>query len=136
MAITTDIDVRFYELDPYGHVNHGVYLNYFEVARIELLEAIGWGLPRLQSLGYQLVVVEVAVTFRAPAVAGDRLTVTSELADLRRASAVWQQSILRGDERIADNRVRSTVTDLSGRPRAAPAGLLDALRQLHGSQVA
>ena len=133
---TTTIDVRFYELDPYGHVNHGVYLNYFEVARVELLEAIGWGLPRLQSLGFQLVVVDVTVSFRAPAVAGDRLTVVSDLVDLRRATAVWQQRIVRGDEPIADNRVRSTVTDLAGRPRAAPQGLIESLRELPGSQVA
>ncbi|MFP4636009.1 MAG: acyl-CoA thioesterase [Nitriliruptoraceae bacterium] len=138
MPITTSIDVRFYELDPYGHVNHAVYLNYFEVARIELLDRIGWGLSRLQALGYHLVVVEAALSFRAPAVAGDRLTVHSQLGELKRATAVWHQRIVReaDDRMIADNRVRSTVTDLSGRPCAAPAELLEALRPLQPSQVA
>ncbi len=130
---TTQIDVRFYELDPYGHVNHGVYLNYFEVARIELLDQLGWGLPRLQELGYHLVVVEVNLRFRAPAVAGDRLTVHSELTQLRRASATWQQRLVRGDEPIADNRIRSTITDPAGRPCAAPAGLLEGLQPLLAS---
>ncbi len=127
---TTQIDVRFYELDPYGHVNHGVYLNYFEVARIELLDDLGWGLPRLQELGYHLVVVEVNLRFRAPAVAGDRLTVHSELTQLRRVSATWQQRLVRGDDPIADNRIRSTITDPSGRPCPAPPELLEGLRPL------
>ncbi len=32
------IKVRFYELDPYGHVNHSVYIQYFEAARAEWLD--------------------------------------------------------------------------------------------------
>lgn len=138
MPPTTSIDVRFYELDPYGHVNHAVYLNYFEVARIELLDSLGWGLSRLQELGYHLVVVEAALSFRAPAVAGDRLTVHSQLGELKRATAVWHQQIVRhrDDQAIADNRVRSTVTDLAGRPRPAPSELLEALRPLQPSPVA
>ena len=35
MAHETTIAVRFSELDPYGHVNHAVYLTYFEQARCE-----------------------------------------------------------------------------------------------------
>jgi acyl-CoA thioester hydrolase len=127
---STTIDVRFYELDPYGHVNHGVYLNYFEVARIELLDAIGYGLPRLGELGFHLVVVEARVRFHAPAHAGDRLTVTSTLSRLRRTSAVWDQRLQRGEELIATNEVRSGITDPTGRPTAAPPELMEALGAL------
>lgn len=128
--LTTTIDVRFYELDPYGHVNHGVYLNYFEVARIAALDRLGVGLARLRELGYHLVVVEAHVRFRVPAVAGDRLTVTSEVAELRRASTTWHQRLLRGEELLATNTVRAAVTDLTGRPTTPPPALLDALRGL------
>jgi acyl-CoA thioester hydrolase len=128
--VPTTIDVRFYELDPYGHVNHGVYLNYFEVARIELLDAIGFGLPRLQQLGYHLLVVEATVRFRAPATAGDRLVIHSDLVDLRRASAVWHQRALRDEVLVAENEVRSAITDRDGRPCKAPPELMAALEQL------
>ena len=124
----TTIDVRFYELDPYGHVNHGVYLNYFEVARIDLLDEMGFGLQRLRELGFHLVVVEANVRFLAPAVAGDRLVVHSELAELRRASAVWHQRLLRGTQPIATNEVRSAITDDAGRPMKAPPAFAEALR--------
>lgn len=128
--MTTTIDVRFYELDPYGHVNHGVYLNYFEVARVELLERIGFGLPRLQELGYHIVVVEARVRFHASARAGDRLTITSEVVDLKRVSSRWYQCARRGDELIATNDVRAAITDLEGRPCAPPPGMANALQEL------
>lgn len=130
MALTTTIDVRFYELDPYGHVNHGVYLNYFEVARIELLDSIGFGLPRLRELGFHLLVVETHVQFRAPAVAGDRLVVRSRLGQLKRASATWLQEIHRDERLIATNEVRSAITDEDGRPIKAPPELTEALLAL------
>jgi acyl-CoA thioester hydrolase len=128
----TTIDVRFYELDPYGHVNHGVYLNYFEVARIALLESIGFGLARLHDLGYHLLVVEAHVRYLAPAVAGDRLTVDSELVRLQRASATWHQQLRRGETILATNQVRSAITDLTGRPSKAPPELAAALTGLQG----
>ena len=126
----TSIDVRFHELDPYGHVNHGVYLNYFEVARIDLLDAIGFGIPRLRELGFHLLVVEVQLRFHAPAGVGDRLEVRSQLTQLRRASAIWHQRLLREEELIATNEVRSALTDTEGRPQRAPQELLQALQGL------
>jgi len=44
MAHRYPIKVRFYELDPYNHLNHASYVQYFEVGRVELLESIGFGL--------------------------------------------------------------------------------------------
>lgn len=128
--MVTTINVRFYELDPYGHVNHAVYLNYFEVARIELLDSIGFGLSRLRDMGFHLLVVDAHVRYHAPAVDGDRLTVASELVELRRASARWHQRLTRGDELVATNEVRSAITDAGGRPTRPPAVLAEALQTL------
>jgi acyl-CoA thioester hydrolase len=132
----TTIGVRFHELDPYGHVNHAVYLHYFEQARIELLDAVGYGLARLEELGFALVVIEVRVRFLQPAFAGDVLTVESDIVDVRPASSRWHQRLLRGDEVLATNDVRAAITDLSGRPIAAPAGLTEAMRTLGTTRAA
>lgn len=125
------IDVRFYELDAYGHVNHAVYLNYFEVARIELLERIGFGLRQLRDLGFHLLVVDIRVRYQAPAFEGDRLTVTSTLTRLGRASAAWTQHLTRDDTVIATAEVRSAVTDLDGRPARPPEPFAQALQAFH-----
>lgn len=124
---TTSLGVRFHELDAYGHVNHGVYLNYFEHARVDLLDSIGFGLKVLETRGVQLVVVEVTITYRAPAGLGDRLVVTTQLQELRRASSVWRQRLTRGDDLLATADVRSAATNVDGRPIRPPQDLLDAL---------
>jgi acyl-CoA thioester hydrolase len=127
---TSTIDVRFYELDPYGHVNHGVYLNYFEVARAEMLASMGFSLPDLLERGVHIVVIEVAVRFKAPARAGDRLTVHTAPTEIRAASSRWHQRLLRGEELVATNDVRSALTDVTGRPIRVPEDFAAALRAL------
>jgi acyl-CoA thioesterase FadM len=51
MIQRTPISVRFYELDPYGHLNHSVYIQYFEVGRIDMFASFGWTLGGLADLG-------------------------------------------------------------------------------------
>ncbi|MDX1567801.1 MAG: acyl-CoA thioesterase, partial [Longimicrobiales bacterium] len=48
----TSIETRSYELDAFGHLNHAVYLNYFEVARIKLLEEAGYPVQDLLDHGH------------------------------------------------------------------------------------
>ena len=95
--------VRFGDLDPYNHVNHARYLTYFESARIELLEEIGFGMGVLEDLGVQIVLVEVSATAR------------------------WRQEAHRSEELIASADVRAAFTDLAGRPTRPPAGFAGAL---------
>ncbi|MBR11943.1 MAG: hypothetical protein CL442_02190, partial [Acidimicrobiaceae bacterium] len=69
------VKVRFYELDPYGHLNHSVYVQLFETGRIELLDEVGLGLHDLEGQGYRFVVSQIATRFLVSAVGGDRLVV-------------------------------------------------------------
>lgn len=126
----SDVKVRFHELDPYGHVNHGVYLNYFEAARTELLDQLGFGLGALRDRGLHIVVVEVTVRFRVPALAGDVLTIETQVGELRRASSTWRQRLLRDGEVLAEADVRAALVSPEGRPTAAPDDLRTALEGL------
>lgn len=38
--VTSDIQIRFSDVDAMGHVNNAVYLNYFEYARMQYFDAI------------------------------------------------------------------------------------------------
>jgi acyl-CoA thioester hydrolase len=117
----TSISPRWYELDPYRHVNHASYVQYFEVARIELLDEIGFGIDAMADAGTSIVVTEIHTRFVAPATLGDDLVIETEMSELRRASTVWSQRILRGDDLIATQEVTAAVLGQSGRPdRIAP----------------
>lgn len=123
-----DLQVRFFELDPYGHVNHSVYVQYFEAGRVEALAGVGMGLDVLQNeLGLSMVVVEIRTRFATPAVLGDLLVVESGLSRVGRAKATWAQRVVRGDELIASQEMVSACLTDAGRPTRFPAELVEAL---------
>jgi YbgC/YbaW family acyl-CoA thioester hydrolase len=123
--------VRFSELDPYAHVNHAVYLVYFEQGRVEAMLSAGIDLARLQGEGWQMVVVELTTRYRVAAVANDELVVETGLVELAGASSRWHQRLLRGDDEVVcTTDVRIAVTDERGRPRRVPAELRARLEQL------
>ena len=128
MVHRTELKVRFYELDPYDHVNHTAYFGYFETARVEALESIGWGLHRLKELGVQIVVVEMTARFEAPAVAGDTVTVQSEVLEVKRASSRWHQTMTRNGETIATLDVKAASINTAGRPCRMREGMVEALK--------
>ena len=130
MAHVTTLKVRFYELDPYDHVNHTAYFGYFETARIEALESVGLGLHELKQLGLHLVVVEVDARFVKPAVGGDVLTIESKMVESGRVSSRWAQTMTRGDDLIATLEIRAAVTDVAGKPRRLPGDLAERLEAL------
>ena len=67
----TLIKVRFNEIDPYGHVNHSVYLHYFEEARVAAMDGVGQSIDVLLSQGFSIVVAEIETKFRAPSYLSD-----------------------------------------------------------------
>lgn len=119
---TTTIVVRFGDLDPYDHVNHARYFTYFESARIELLEEMGFGMDVMKSQGFQIVLVEVTARFHKPAVLHDRLTIETAVLEVARSTTRWRQQARCGDELIASLEVRAAFTDAGGAPVRAPAG--------------
>lgn len=133
MAHQTELVVRFNELDPYNHVNHSVYVTYLEVGREDALRACDLPLPRLSAEGYQLVVTRLDVRYRAAAESGDRLTVETEVLEMRRASGVWRQRVLRGQDVLVTADVTIGVTDVTGRPTRPPEWLMAGLSSLSGA---
>lgn len=124
---TTSIRVRFYELDPYDHVNHINYFAYFETARIEFLAQLGFGLDVLKKEGWQLVVTEIKARFLAAARYGDELTIETTVLDVGRVRSTWSQRLLRGSEEVASIELTAAFTDLDGRPRRIPEEFAAAL---------
>lgn len=121
------LQVRFYELDPYGHVNHATYLQYFEAARVAWLEDVGRSLTTMQEEGVQLVVTAVATRFVSPAFLHDELRLETGLVAQRKVRAQWAQHAWRGDELIACQRVNFATVNLDGRPIRIPQSLIDAM---------
>lgn len=122
--------VRFHELDPYNHVNHAMYVTYFEIGRVDALDAIDMSLHALRDEGLQFVVTRIEVRFRTAATAGEDLEIHTGVASFGRASTVWAQTIRRGDDVIATNEVTVAITDAAGKPIRPPAHVFEKLEAL------
>lgn len=130
MTHRTTLGVRFSEVDPYQHVNHAAFVVYFEEGRTRALASVGLALEELQAEGLQIVIVELALRYRAPAHLGDELVVETTVGEVRGASARFLQRILRGDHVLVEADVRGALTDRAGRPTRLPRPFVERLVRL------
>lgn len=122
------VRVRFGELDPYNHVNHAVYVSYFEAARVELLAEAGYSLGQMRAEGHSIVVSEIHTKFLASAEELDDLVVETEILEFRRVTSSWRQRIRRGDETIATQDLRAALITNEGRPARFPSEMVEAMQ--------
>lgn len=119
----TEIEVRSYELDSFGHVNHAVFLNYLEHARFNVLRAGGVPPESLPERGWGVYVVRLYIDYLKEARVGDRLLIRTHLAELRRTSMVLSQEVLLAehpDVRVAEARVTAVWVGADRRPMRLP----------------
>jgi acyl-CoA thioester hydrolase len=92
------LTVRFRDCDPFGHVNHAVYLTYLEQARFMLWRAQlgfvvrGQGAPDAGVPGFILARAEV--DYRAQARYGDELEVRLSLGRIGRTSFTYTYELV------------------------------------------
>jgi acyl-CoA thioesterase FadM len=72
------------------------------------------------------------VRFHSAAGLHDRLTISTELIDIRRASTSWRQAARIGDRLVAELEARAAFTDTDGRPIRPPDGFSDAVARAIG----
>jgi YbgC/YbaW family acyl-CoA thioester hydrolase len=96
-TVFTPITVRTSELDSFGHVNHAVYLTYFEHARFHALKEAGFDWGVLDERGWAIFVVRIEVDYLAEAKREDELLIRTRAHSFRRTSMLLAQDILRDD---------------------------------------
>ncbi len=101
--------VRGYELDGYGHVNHAVYLNYMEYARWCMIEESGSGGNYFASHGLTPVIVKAEVNYRAPCFLAEWLFVETRMIELRKKTAVFEQLIYKEKDKVLASEGRVTL---------------------------
>ena len=122
-----NVKVRFYDLDPYGHLNHSAYIQLFETGRIEMLEDLGISLNELEKNNFRFVVSQIETAFLKPVEAGSFLTIETEIIEMRRASSLWWQQIVNKTDVVATQRARVAITNRDGKPVRAPQQIIEAL---------
>lgn len=65
-SFTHSIRSRYGETDKMGYVYYGRYLEYFEVARTEMIRSIGMPYSALEEEGVMLPVIHTSIEYKAP----------------------------------------------------------------------
>ena len=124
-AHALQVRVYYEDTDFSGLVYHASYLRFLERGRTELLRAAGvdqMALYREQGLAF--AVRRMTLDWLKPARMDDLVTVETRSSEVRGASIVLAQRILRGEEVLVAAEVRVAVIGAGGRPARLP----DALR--------
>lgn len=95
----TEIRVRGYHLDVYGHVNNARYLEFLEEARWHFFETSG-ALQRFMDSGLAFVVVNINISYRRPALLNESLVLHTSVKTINRRSGVLHQVIHLKDTEI------------------------------------
>ena len=64
---STPLRVRFNETDAQGHVNFAWYLNYFDVALIEYLRALGYSYNDMLEEGFDMLYIDAHTAYKSAA---------------------------------------------------------------------
>ncbi len=122
--------VQRYELDPAGHVNNAVYLNWFEQAMVDALASVGWSGERLREIGLGMVQVAHEVDYLRPALDGALLQIVSRPTELAATMGAWQHEVRQaesGDVLARDYSVGTFLDLNTGQPCPLPGPVLESL---------
>lgn len=127
----TEIKVRGYHADFYGHVNNARYLEFFEEDRWAQLES-KIDLQRWARSGRIFLVVNINVNYRKAVGVGETLLVATALERVGNKSAVLRQEIVlkQTKECVADALVTFVVRDGSGKAMVMEGELHEELSKL------
>ena len=125
------VRVYYEDTDSGGVVYHANYLRYFERTRTEYLRSFGFQLDELlEREGILFVVRSLQIDYLKPARFNEALTVETEITQLKPASLVFRQALVRGsDETLSVAEVKVVCLRADGfRPLAIPVNLLQSLK--------
>ena len=128
----TQIKVRYGETDQMGVVYHGNYAQYFEIARIDWLEKIGFSYKKMEDNGVMLPVVALNTQFKSSALFDDVLTITTELKKIPTAKIEFEYELhnQNGELLTVGSTVLVFVSKETKRPIKCPEIMLKKIQSL------
>jgi len=125
--------VYFEDTDVAGVVYYANYLRFMERARSDMLRAVGIDQrAAIENKEGVYVVADLTIKYRGSARLADSLVVVSEVREVRAASCVIHQRVMRGDEILTDAIVTAAFLSPEGRPKRQPREWIGIFERLKG----
>ncbi len=97
------VQLRFNDVDMFGHVNNAVYIQFFDMGKLAYFKQfMGGGFDKELTVP---VVANINVTYYAPTLIDERIEVLTAVASVSNSSLVLEQRIV-----TADSAVKCTAT--------------------------
>ncbi len=96
-----DLEICTFHIDFAGHVSNIIYLQWMEIGRLKLLEAVGMPIHEVMQTGFAPVVARTEINYRVPLYLGDRVSAQLWLAEIKNASALMCFSFYNGLGQLA-----------------------------------
>ncbi|MEM9352373.1 MAG: thioesterase family protein [Planctomycetota bacterium] len=119
-----EIEVRYYETDGQGVVHHANYMQYFELARVKMLQSMGHDYADLERDGVFLVVHSISCRYHRPALFGDTLRIVTKVARATFARIDHTYEVFRNEELLVDGKSTIACIDRNGKIRRIPSHVL------------
>jgi acyl-CoA thioester hydrolase len=123
--------VRYAETDAMGIAHHSNYVIWLEMGRVAFLDEMGFPYREVEKRGVLLVVTQVGVKYRRPAVFDDEIILTTRLGALKSRLVRFEYAIERTSDNalLAEGFTEHIATDLEKRTVPIPQYLRDVLEQ-------
>lgn len=120
------IQLRFFDLDAYCHVNNSVYLNYFELARTEVYRDV---YNKAVADKVYIVITETYVKYKIPVLFTDMVYIRVWLSDIKGVTFTVQYEVHNGEGKIfaVAKTVHAMVDSVTNRPIRLPNDVQDYL---------
>lgn len=124
----TEIDVRFADLDPRGHVNNAAYSTFLEETRARYVDdVVGTTLVDID-----MVLAHLEIDFERPIEHGDTVEVALDVSSMGRTSVPMAYEVSADGERAASAATVQVIVDPeSGRARELPEAMRERIASFH-----
>jgi acyl-CoA thioester hydrolase len=124
------VKVRYAETDQMGVVHHGNYAQYFEIARLDWLSALGISYKSMEENGVMLPVYELNTKFLKPAVFDDELKIEVRLKELPSVKITFEYLVFNQREDLITKAYTTLVfmDSKTKKPIRCPQYILDKLK--------
>lgn len=123
---------RYGETDRMGYVYYGRYLEYFEVARTEMIRSYGLSYREMEESGIMLPVIHAELEYKAPILYDEEMTITVSIFDMPsvRLQTFYEVKTAATENVHVFGEVTLCFMDAEIRkPRRAPQAFLEGIRQ-------
>ena len=130
-SFETKIRVRYGETDQMSFVYYGVYAQYYEVGRVELLRSLGLTYKELEEMGFALPVVNLNINYKKPAYYDDELTIRTTIKELPSAKITFYYEMVNANNELLNigEVVLVFVNKESGKPCFAPEMVINKFKE-------